>query len=147
MHQPGDVLLLKLYIRVEPGLISLTTAPEDVALAPQLDIIAPLSPQSIRREPGTSRLWCVYNDRSGVTFGDAENHWGWRTPLTLAYSDDNGESWKKFEQIEDDSHNYCYISMTFKGKLLILTYYESENREDGTRRNLGALKMQTVQLP
>ena len=37
--------------------------------------------------------------------------------------------------------------MTFKGKLLILTYYESENREDGTRRNLGALKMQTVQLP
>ena len=116
-------------------------------LEPQHDIIAPLSPQSIRREPGTSRLWCVYNDRSSVTFGDGENHWGWRTPLTLAYSDDNGTSWKKFEQIEDDSHNYCYISMTFKGKVLILTYYESENREDGTRRNLASLKMQTIQLP
>ena len=117
------------------------------ALEPQKDLVAPLSPQSIRREPGTDRLWCVYNDRSGVAFGDPEKHWGWRTPLTLAYSDDNGRSWKNFEQIEDDSHNYCYISMTFKGKTLILTYYESENRPDGTRRNLASCKMQTVTLP
>jgi hypothetical protein len=116
-------------------------------LEPQKDIIAPLSPQTIRREPGTERMWCVYNDRSGVTFGDGDNHWGWRTPLTLAYSDDNGHSWKKYEEIEDDSHNYCYMSMTFIGKKMLLTYYESENREDGTRRNLGSLKMQTVMLP
>ena len=79
--------------------------------------------------------------------GDGDNHWGWRTPLTLAYSDDNGHSWKKYEEIEDDSHNYCYMSMTFIGKKMLLTYYESENREDGTRRNLGSLKMQTVMLP
>ena len=73
--------------------------------------------------------------------------WSWRTPLTLSYSDDNGRSWTKYEQIEDESHNYCYTSMTFLGKTLLLTYYESENREDGTRRNLASLKMQTVQLP
>jgi len=98
------------------------------------------------REPGSSRLWCVFNDRSGVVFGDAEKKWGWRTPLTLSYSDDNGHSWTKYKQIEDDSHNYCYTSMTFLGKTLLLTYYESENRSDGTRRNLAGLKMQTVEL-
>lgn len=115
-------------------------------LTPQLDIISPLSPQSIRLQPGTSRLWCVYNDHTGITFGDVPN-WNWRTPLTLAYSDDNGVSWKKYQQIEDNSHNYCYTSMTFVGNKLLLTYYESENREDGSRRNLASLKMQTVDLP
>ena len=116
-------------------------------LVPQYDLVSPQSPQSIRREPGSSRLWCVYNDRSHIAFGDPEKMWGWRTPLTLSYSDDNGRSWTKYEQIEDESHNYCYTSMTFIGKTLLLTYYESENREDGTRRNLASLKMQTVQLP
>lgn len=116
-------------------------------LEPQKDIVCPRAPQSIRREPGTERFWCVYNDRSGVEFGHPDKHWGWRTPLTLAYSDDNGRSWTNYQQIEDESHNYCYTSMTFMGKKLLLTYYESENRPDGTRRNLGSLKMQTVDLP
>ena len=116
-------------------------------LTAQRDIISPVAPQSIRRQPGSERLWCVYNDRSTVAFGDAENHWGWRTPLTLAYSDDNGHSWKNYKLLEDDSHNYCYTSMTFIGKKLFLTYYESENRADGTRRNLASLKAQTVELP
>ena len=71
---------------------------------------------------------------------------GWRTPLTLGYSDDNGRTWTKFRQIEDDGHNYCYTSMTFIGKTLLLSYYESENRADGTRRNLASLKIQTVEL-
>jgi hypothetical protein len=115
-------------------------------LEPIRDIVSPLAPQSIRRQPGTARLWCVWNDRSGVAFGDAKKMWGWRTPLTLGYSDDNGRTWTKFRQIEDDGHNYCYTSMTFIGKTLLLSYYESENRADGTRRNLASLKIQTVEL-
>lgn len=115
-------------------------------LSPQKDIVSPLSPQSIRREPGTSRLWCVYNNTS-IVYGDTENHWGWRTPLALSYSDDNGKSWTLYQQIEDDSHNYCYTSMTFLGKTLLLTYYESENYPDGRRRNLASFKMQTILLP
>ena len=117
-------------------------------LEPVRDIVSPVAPQSIRREPGTARLWCVFNDRSHVTFGDASKFWGWRTPLALSYSDDNGHSWTKFRQIEDESHNYCYTSMTFLGKTLLLTYYESENCADGLhRRNLASLKLQTVELP
>lgn len=116
-------------------------------LTPQKDIISPLAPQAIRRQPGSNRLWCVYNDRSSVVFGDPEKHWSWRTPLTIAYSDDNGHSWKNWKQIEDDSHNYCYTSLTFAGKLLVMTYYESENRPDGTRRNLASFKAQCVELP
>ena len=118
------------------------------ALEPIRDIVSPVAPQSIRREPGTARLWCVFNDRSHVTFGDASKFWGWRTPLALSYSDDNGHSWAKYQQIEDESHNYCYTSMTFLKKTLLLTYYESENCADGLhRRNLASLKVQTVELP
>ena len=117
-------------------------------LAPRKEIISPLAPQSIRREPGSSRLWCVYNDRSSVIFGDTENNWHWRTPLTLAYSDDNGRSWHNYQQIEDDRYNYCYTSITFtEPKKALLTYYESENRADGTRRNLASLKAQIIELP
>ena len=117
-------------------------------LAVQKHIISPLAPQSVRREPGSGRLWCVYNDRSSVVFEDSENFWYWRTPLTLAYSDDNGNSWVKYQQIEDESHNYCYCSITFTAaKKALLTYYESENRPDGTRRNLASLKAQIIELP
>jgi hypothetical protein len=83
-----------------------------------------------------------------VIFGDTENNWHWRTPLTLAYSDDNGRSWHNYQQIEDDSHNYCYTSITFtEPKKALLTYYESENCADGTRRNLASLKAQIIELP
>lgn len=116
-------------------------------LEPVREIISPLAPQSIRRQPGMARLWCVWNDRSGVAFRNKEQHWNWRTPLTLGWSDDNGHSWTKYRRIEDESHNYCYASMTFLGKTLLLTYYESENRANGTRRNLASFKMQTVELP
>ena len=117
-------------------------------LSAQTDIVSPLAPQSIRREPGSERLWCVYNDQSAIAYGDVANHWGWRTPLMLAYSDDNGRHWQKFRKIEDESHNYCYTSITFvESKKVLLTYYESENRADGTRRNLASFKAQVFDLP
>ena len=66
----------------------------------------------------------------------------------LAYSDDNGRHWQKFRKIEDESHNYCYTSITFvESKKVLLTYYESENRADGTRRNLASFKVQILDLP
>jgi Neuraminidase (sialidase) len=111
------------------------------------DIVAPNSPQSIRRIPDSSRLICVYNNRRKVAFGDKVNHWDWRTPLSLAVSDDNGASWQNVANIEDDSHNYCYTSILFIGGEILLTYYESENYLNGSRRNLANLKMQILTIP
>ncbi len=110
------------------------------ALRPARDLITPSSPQSIRRIPGCKRLICLYNDRRGVPFGSEKKHWNWRTPLTLAVSDDNGESWKNLAVIGKDDHNWCYASILFAGDKVVLTVYRSE--EDGdTRRNLANMEM------
>lgn len=108
------------------------------------DLISPCGPQSIRREPGGKRLYCVYNDHRQNLYG--EENWQWRTPLSLAISDDHGASYQYVGEIEDNTHNYCYTSMTFlPGKQLLLTNYESENFPE-RRRNLASLKMQLLAL-
>lgn len=114
------------------------------ALKPVKDIISPLSPQSIRRIPGSQRLICIYNDRSSLSWGD--ENWSWRTLLTLSVSDNSGITWRKICEIENVSHNYCYTSILFTRERIILTDYESENLPDGTRRNLASLKMQVLDL-
>lgn len=119
----------------------------DLKAAP--DIVAPCSPQSIRRIPGTDRLICVYNDRSHVSFADKDNNWNWRTSLSLAVSDDNAATWRTIGRVEDDSHNHCYISILFSDAEIFLTYYQSENTlKDGKpeRRNLASLEMRTIPL-
>ncbi len=113
-------------------------------LKPAPDIVSPASPQSIRRIPGSKRLLCVFNDRSGVSFANSAENWNWRTPMTLAVSNDNAATWRILGNIEDDSHNYCYTSILFFKDKILLTYYESENTlKEGkpVRRNLASLKM------
>lgn len=114
------------------------------------DLVSALSPQSIRRIPGTDRLLCVYNDHRHIDFGaKGDMPWYWRTPLSLALSDDSGNTWRTIGHIEDDSHNYCYTSILFLEDQVLLTYYESENTtQDGQeqRRNLAHLKMQVLPL-
>ncbi len=105
-----------------------------------LDIVSPCGPQSIRRIPGLTRLICVYNDRRHVEFGNGDKHWSWRTPLTLAVSDDCGRSWRNLGQLENEEHNYCYTSILFKDDEVILTTYESENPALDKRRNLASFK-------
>ena len=104
------------------------------------DLISPTSPQSIRRIPGTDRLICLYNDRSGIPFGSTGQHWEWRTPLTLAVSDDNAESWQNLGVIGSDEYNWCYASILFAEETVLLTVYRSENDGD-TRRNLANLQL------
>ena len=92
---------------------------------------------------------CVFNNRHHIAFGDTERFWSWRTPLTLAVSDDDASTWRILGNIEDESHNYCYTSMLFFGREILLTYYESENSiKDGKpeRRSLASLKMQLLDL-
>ena len=64
--------------------------------------------------------------------------------MTLAASDDDGQSWQNLGEVEDNQHNYCYTSMLFLDDKLLLTEYESENKEDGSRRNLAYFKMQLI---
>lgn len=111
------------------------------------DLICPMSPQSIKRVPGTDRLICVYNDHSTIPYGSVR--WHWRTPNNLAVSDDEGESWRRVGELEPDDHNYCYTSILFLDDAAFFSYYESENEIiDGEekRRNLASLKIKLVSL-
>lgn len=114
---------------------------------PVTSIISPLAPQSIKRLPGSSRLVCIYNDHKDLNF--LEENWNWRTPFSIAISDDDGESWDKICDFEDKSHNYCYASMLFFDGKLLSTYYFSDNYiEDNVpkRRNLASLKLKIIKL-
>ncbi len=109
------------------------------------DLVSPCGPQTIVRAPGGSRLYCLYNDRRSEGYGPQVS-WEWRTPLSLAVSDDGGANWRSCGEIEPDTRNYCYMSALFlsSGKLLV-TDYESVTI-DGSRRNLATLKMQLLEV-
>lgn len=100
------------------------------------------SPQTIKRLPGTGRLIMLYNDRDSTPVGNAEFHF--RTPLSVALSDDEGRTWKRWGKLEDETRNYCYFSLLFFGERFLITYYESAERvgKDGSpgRRSLASLK-------
>jgi hypothetical protein len=115
------------------------------------DIVSCCGPQSIRRLPGSKRLMCVFNDHRDWPFGaekpGTDLHWNWRTPLSIAVSDDNARSWRVLGNVEDSSRNYCYTSILFVGNKVLLTDYESENKiikGKTERRNLASLKMQLI---
>ena len=114
---------------------------------PMPDLVSPCAPQSIQRLPGTDRLICIYNDHHGVGF-DMAPSWHWRTPLSAAVSDDEGESWSLIGHLEPDiTVNYCYVSILFFEDTALFTYYQSVNVEvDGEiqRRNLRHLKLKVV---
>ncbi len=113
------------------------------------DLVSPCSPQSIRRLPGSKRMICAYNDRSAVSFCDNDAQWHWRTPLRLAFSDDDGVHWTTVAGLEDDTHNQCYTGICFTKESALLTYYESENTvADGVeqRRNLASLRLLRIPM-
>ena len=131
-------------------LCDLDGAWEDFRALPGLNVCC--GPQTIKRLPGSDRLVMLYNDRGEMGYG--EPGYPLRTPLSVAVSDDDGESWQALAPLEgDESKNYCYFSLLFFGDRFLATYYESVPRleADGTpsldvnghekRRNLASLKV------
>ncbi len=92
------------------------------------NIKSPLSPASIVRIPSTGDLLLVWNNNGGENPALK----GKRTPLTVAISRDEGESWEKIKNIEDDPDGwYCYIAIHFTDKQVLLGYCAG-NRPKGT---------------
>jgi sialidase-1 len=88
-------------------------------------LIAPLSPASARRLPGSDQILILYNDRRGVPFNaDRSTAFHHRTPLAAAVSADGGRTWRHCGLVEGDlSRAYCYTSIAFHGDETLLTYY------------------------
>ena len=72
------------------------------------------APLSMKRNPWTNELVAVWNDhnpRWGVAY--ERGSWG-RTPLVMAYSQDEGKTWYGHTLLESEpNRGYCYIAMLF----------------------------------
>ena len=83
-------------------------------------IHSPLSPATIRRIPKTGDLLLVWNDNGAKGPGYFK---GARTPLTIAISKDEGNTWQMKKNIEDDPDGwYCYTAVHFTRKGVLLGY-------------------------
>jgi sialidase-1 len=81
------------------------------------NIKSPVSPASIERIPSTGDLLLVWNNNGG----DDAAIKGKRTPLTVAISKDEGNTWQKIKNVEDDPDGwYCYIAIHFTDKGVLL---------------------------
>jgi len=83
------------------------------------NIKSPVAPASIARIPSTKDLLLVWNNNNG----EIPSIKGKRTPLTLAISKDEGKTWEKVKNVEDDPDGwFCYIAIHFTGKDVLLGY-------------------------
>ena len=138
LQEPGIVELkdgrLMMYIRTDAGTQYVRYSSDQGETWTNYgpgNLASPLSPATIERIPWNGRLLAVWNDHSG---------WhnfppGKRTPLCLATSSDEGDSWSKSRVLEGDPDGwYCYTSMTFLGDRVILTYCAGDKEVGGLNR-------------
>ena len=91
---------------------------------------APESCPELTRLPDTGDLLLIWN--RGIYDPD-RNHYGKRTPLNIAVSQDDGNTWSHIKDIEDDP-NGCYSNPACtitKGGKAILTYWATTYKPDG----------------
>lgn len=80
--------------------------------ATRSNIPSPRSPASIKRIPSTGDLLLVWNN-NGLNQK--------RTPLTTAISKDDGKTWEKVKNLEEDPDGcYCYTAIEFVGDYVLL---------------------------
>jgi hypothetical protein len=95
------------------------------------ELISPLSPASIKRILWSGDLLCIWNDHSGTH----PYLKGRRTPLCLAISKDEGETWSKSGIIEDNPDGwYCYTAITFVENRVLLSYCAGDKKIGGLNR-------------
>jgi sialidase-1 len=101
-----------------------------------MTVVAPNSPQSIKRIPSTGDLLMIWNNSATDRF-----------PLSAAISKDNGHTWKDIRNLDDDaSHTYAYTSITFVGKQVFFTYYAGPPDGKSTGTNFWSLKLKRVPI-
>lgn len=101
-----------------------------------MSVVAPNSPQSIKRVPSTGDLLMVWNNSPTERF-----------PLTTAISKDDGRTWQHVKSLDDDpAHTYAYTSITFVGDRVLFTYYAGPpaGADDSGLRAHWSLKLKSV---
>jgi len=135
LQEPGVVELkdgsLLMFIRTNGGSQFLSHSKDGgetwSAIAPS-KILSPVSPASIKRIPKTGDLLLVWNNHENI---DAARR-GKRTPLSVAISSDEGQTWTHVKNLEDDVHGwYCYTAIEFVGDHVLLGHCAGDRRTNG----------------
>jgi hypothetical protein len=101
---------------------------------PMPGIRAALAAPAIKRIPKTGDLLMVWDDHSMVT-STTHPYYGKRTPFTVGISRDEGKTWEKVKNIEDDVEGwYCYVAIAFVGDHVLLSHCAGKCYPD---KNLG----------
>ena len=124
-NSEGDIVVLKdrrlclIYSRFRGG--GSDHAEADLAMRVSAD----------RGNTWNGNLLCVWNDHSGQHPFPA----GKRTPLCMAISRDEGETWESSRVIEDAPDGwYCYTSITFQQERMLLSYCAGDSHVGGLNR-------------
>ena len=97
-----------------------------------MDVVAPVSPQSIKRIPSTGDLLLVWNNSPNARF-----------PLSVAISKDEGQTWQHVKNLDEDrAHTYAYTSIEFIKDRVLFTYYAGP--PPGTREGTWSLKLKSA---
>lgn len=99
------------------------------------ELTVPSSPQSVCRLPSSRRLVMFLNERGDISYGHEQFHW--RRPLSVAVSDDEGQTWKLLGELTTDAEaTACYTSICPHRGALVLTYYQGvmQTHRDGVYR-------------
>ncbi len=146
VQEPGVVALrdgrLMIYCRTDAGSQYVAySSDEGMSWSPlrASAIQSPCSPASIKRIPTTGDLLMVWNNHECIP----EELAGKRTPLTVALSHDEGESWSRAQPLEDDPNGwYCYTAIAFAGDHVLLAHCAGDSRD-----NKGLNTLQITRVP
>jgi len=95
------------------------------SMAEPTSLKTPVSPASFKRIPETGALLLTWNNHENA----GPEIQGKRTPLTLALSRDNGATWERKINLEDNPHGwYCYTAIAFTSRHVLLAYCAGDTR-------------------
>ncbi|MBD3374557.1 hypothetical protein GF406_05915 [candidate division KSB1 bacterium] len=146
LQEPGVVELndgrLMMFCRSDAGYLVLSWSEDcDESWTPcrMSNIVSPLSPASIERIPNSDTLLMVWNNHSGVDTSLT----GKRTPLFMAVSGDDGQTWEEERVLENNPNGwYCYTAIHFARSHVLLGYCAGDRRE-----NNGLAETRVVRIP
>lgn len=134
-QEPGLIELrdgrIMMYIRASGGFQQLSfSADKGVTWShiERSDIVSPISPATIEKIPESNDWLLIWNNNDGSDARMKE-----RTPLTMAISKDEGKTWEKIKNIQEDPDGwYCYIAIHFIDKDNLLLGYCAGSQSQNT---------------